>query len=88
MLTKESSWCNLSKSSQATPQVCDADTVQMALRMLILSLYSVVGRGCVKLGVTKEWQVKYDIVGGLHTRSEEFGFLLHIGTREPLTIVE
>lgn len=42
----------------------------------------------MKLGTAKGWELKYDTVGGLNTRSEGFGFLLHIGSREPLNIVE
>ena len=53
-----------------------------------VSMCYVVGRGCVKLGVAKEWEVEYDTVGDLHIRSQEFGFVLHMGNREPLNIVE
>lgn len=48
---------------------------------------SVVGRGRVKLGVAKEWEVTYHMVEGLSIRSEELEFLLlHIGNRKPLHI--
>lgn len=53
-----------------------------------MSMCYVVGRGCVKLGVAKEWEVEYDTVGDLHIRSQEFGFVLHMGNREPLNIVK
>lgn len=53
-----------------------------------MSLCSLVGKRCVKLGVVKEWEFKGDIAEGLNIRSEEWEFLLHIGNGEPLDIIE
>lgn len=42
----------------------------------------------MKLGTTKGWELKCDTAGGLNTRSEGFGFLLYIGSKEPLNTIE
>ena len=88
MLTKESSWA---QSLQEQPGhlsglQCWHCTDGPAHAHFVPVLCG--WEGMCEAGGRKGMEVKYDIVGGLHTRSEEFGFLLHIGNREPLNIVE